>query len=347
MSNTMRALVFRGPGDMRVESVRVPRCGPGQILVRVRAAGICGTDLRIYRNTKKIPAPRILGHEFAGEVAEIGSGVADFAHGDWVTVYPMLACGECYCCKAGRSNICVNRTTIGYEIDGGFAEYVLIPAKAVVDGNVIKLPPNITWKEAAASEPVAAAYNGIQRAKIRPGDDVVLLGGGPIGLYHAQLARLTGAGRVIVSEPSAERRERAKALGADYLFDPSNQDATRAVFDLTGGKGANVAFIDVGIPAVVKQGLKMMKKGGTCVLFAGCAQGDEVTIDPNWIHYREIDLIGSSSSSPIYHRAVLSLIASGHLDVRSTISHELTLEEWQKGFEMKGNAEGMKTVLYF
>ena len=160
MERTMVALFFHSPGDIRVEHTDIPPITKDEVLVRVTYAGVCGTDNRIYQGTKKITGPRIIGHEFCGVITLAGKNVPDFSEGDRVTAYPTIACGKCYACRAGRKNICVNRTTIGYEIDGAFSQYVRIPAEAIAGGNLLHVPPTVGDKAAAISEPMTAAYHG-------------------------------------------------------------------------------------------------------------------------------------------------------------------------------------------
>lgn len=343
----MKALVFYGPEDCRVVDVEKPKIDSGEVLVRVKYAGVCGTDVRIYKGTKKIDAPRIIGHEFAGDIAEIGAGVTKYSVGERVTVYPVIFCGQCYACRDGRKNICLNRTTLGYQFDGGFAEYVRIPGKAVADGNIVRLPDNVSYEEGATSEPVCAAYNGIVRANIKEGDDIVILGAGPIGLCHTMLSKTKKAGRIIVSEPNAEKRELALEFGADHAIDPTGSSVSleKEVFKLTNDKGADVVFVDVGRAEVIEGGFALLKKGGTYILFAGCPEGTEITIDPNVIHYKEICFTGASASTPEYLTEVLGLISSKQINVGSLITDVMPLADWEKAIKMKLHYQGSKTLL--
>jgi len=341
----MKSLSFYGPKDLKVEERDIPVIADNELLVRITYAGVCGTDNRIYQGTKKIPAPRIIGHEFVGEVVGVGRNVKEFALGSRVTVYPMIPCGSCYACRGGRKNICVNRTTIGYEMDGGFSQYVKIPAIAIESGNVILIPSGLDDKIAAASEPIAAAYHGIGRSQLKAGDTVIIVGAGPIGLFHTQLARLKKPAQIIVIEPQAEKRELAIRCGATHTIDPQTADTMEQVLNLTNNEGADVVIIDVGIPKVIETSLDYVKKGGTFLIFAGCPHGSKITIDPNVIHYKEINFTGSSASTPEIHREVLELLASGELDVSELISEIVPLEDWQKAFEMKNNYLGIKVLI--
>lgn len=341
----MKALVYHGPKNFEVISVPIPVCNEDEILIRVKFAGVCGTDNRIYQGTKKISAPRITGHEFSGVIEKIGAHVEGYHVGQRVSVYPMIHCGQCYCCKAGKTNICVNRTTIGYEIDGGFAQYVKIPKEAIACGNVVPIPDNVSDEIAAISEPIAAAYHGIQQAKLQSGDTFVIVGAGPIGLFHTQLSRSFDLAKRIVVEPIAEKRQMALDMGADMVLDPASQNVSAAIAEATNGRGADSVIIDVGVPSVLEQALDYAKKGGRIVIFAGLPIGSTITIEPNKIHYKELVLTGSSSSSAHNQKEVFRLLSTGKIDTRGMISGCFALEEWQTAFEMKANYIGVKTII--
>jgi L-iditol 2-dehydrogenase len=341
----MRSLLFYGPKNLKVEERDVPQISDGEMLVKVMYAGVCGTDNRIYQGTKKIPAPRIIGHEFAGEIVALDTDIEMFRPGDRVTVYPMIPCGDCYVCRSGRKNICVNRTTIGYEIDGGFSQYARVPSAAIQAGNVLTIPDGLSYAAAAASEPIAAAYHGIKRSGIEAGDAVAIVGAGPIGLFHTQLARLQRPSRLVVIEPKEEKRDLARQMGATHTIDPLTEDALERLLQLTSGEGVDVVIIDVGVPEVIEGSLGYVKKGGTFLIFAGCPHGSTITIDPNWIHYREINLTGSSASTPEIHQEVLELLAARQIDVTPLISEIVPLEDWRRAFEMKNSFTGLKTLI--
>lgn len=345
MNGTMKALVFHGPKDFTVEQVPIPAIGEGELLVRVRFGGVCGTDNRIYQGTKVIAAPRITGHEFSGVIEEVGTGAGSYQVGERVCVYPMIHCGTCHCCREGKTNICVNRTTIGYEIDGGFAQYVRIPREAVKCGNVVRIPDGVSDEIAAISEPIAAAYHGIQQASLRPGDTFVIIGAGPIGLFHTQLARSVDLGKLIVVEPIPEKRQMALDMGADIAVDPNAENVRERIFAETDGRGADAVIVDVGVPAVLEQAFDYVKKGGRLVIFAGMPVGTRISLDPNGIHYKELMVTGSSSSSAENQRAVLDLLDSGAVKTRGMISGCFPLEQWKTAFEMKADYVGVKTIL--
>jgi len=341
----MKAAVFYGPSDIRVEERPIPKIEEGEVLVKVKAAAICGTDLRIYMGTKKIETPKIIGHEFAGEVEEVKGDVGGICTGERVTVYPVISCGKCYACMMGRRNICVQRPTIGYEYDGGFAEYVKIPSNAIIAGSVIKLPDRISYEEAAITEPLAACLNGILRLQVEHGEHVWIAGAGPIGLMHLQLARLAGAALVVVSEVNEFRAKKARELGADIVVNPVKEEVSKTIMQATDGKGADKIMIAAGVPKLIEESLKAARKGARIVIFAGSPEGSSITIDPNIIHYKEIELTGASAATPFLHRKAVELVNNRRIDLRSLITHKLTLDEIDKGLTMKQMGEGLKTLV--
>ena len=341
----MKALVLSGPRELAVQDVPDPTLTSGEMLVRVSFAGICGTDLRLFNGTKVVRYPRVIGHEFSGRVVETTPGSGDWSVGQRVVVYPTLSCGQCYACQAGRPNICVQRRTIGYEYDGGFREFVAIPADAVANGNVIAIPDALTDEEAALTEPVAAALMGVRRAGVRAGSQVLIFGAGPIGLAHAALCRLGGASMIAVSEPQAARREAALGVGVDGVIDPAAEGLSEGVARVFGQPGPDIAFIDVGIPDLVPSAIGVLRKGGRCVLFAGMAEGATCVLEPNTVHYREVDLVGSSSSTSENQQEVLRLAVQEGFPLRSLLSDILPLNSWSTGFEMKDRGAGLKVLL--
>ncbi|MCU1570817.1 MAG: threonine dehydrogenase [Naasia sp.] len=334
----MRALVFHGPGNMELTQVATHPLLPGEIRIHISLAGICGTDLRIFRGIKRVDGPRIIGHEFFGTISEIGPGVTGYDLGERVVVYPIIACGHCYACQAGRENICVNRRTLGYEIDGGFAEYVTVPAAAVQGGNVVPVPSGVSDIAAAASEPAAAALQGVRRAGELSGRNVLVMGGGPLGVAHIQHSQLFGANQVILSEPDEGRRDQGLRFGADVAIHPSE------LADTVTGQ-VDVVFIDAGIPSLVSDAIAVLRKGGKCVVFAGMPENSPVLVDPNRIHYGEIDLVGSSGSTPQLQAEVLRYVDEGRLDLEAVVSDVLPMDEWKRGFDMKADAAGLKVLI--
>lgn len=322
----MKAGLLRAPNELMLEDVPDPTSEPGDLILRVRAATVCGTDIRIYRGRKTagIRYPSVIGHEFAGEVVEAPPG-SGFARGERVCVDPAIPCGHCTYCQTGAENICENLTAIGYEVDGAFAEYIRIPARALATGNVHRIPDHLAFEDAALAEPFACVINGQEQVKVGVGDAVVICGAGPIGLLHVKLARLSGARLVIVSEPSAIRREAARAAGADLTVDPMTGNLTGIVRDATKGVGAEVAIVAIGVPALANQALQLVRRRGRVSLFAGFSVGDSAPLDVNLIHYSELVLTGSFGLSRRHFERALDLIGSGRIDVKPFVTHRFAL----------------------
>lgn len=342
----MKALIFEGPDDIKLKEVPIPVLEDGELLVKVKAALLCGTDIRVYRGrkTKGVRTPSILGHEFAGIVEETGNDVQEFKKGDAISVAPIIPCLKCYYCKHDQENICLNRTAHGYEYDGGFAEYVKIPAAALKSGNVYKVPEGISIEDIPLAEPLACCINGQRKSPIRLGDVVVIIGAGPIGLMHLLLAKSSG-GVVIVSEPNEARRNTALKLGADIVVDPTSEDLEGVVLDNTERIGADVVIMAIGVPQLVNQAIKIVRKGGTVNLFAGFSVGDMPPVDVNQIHYKELIITGTSASSRKDHELAIRLIKNGTIDASKIITHKFALEQAEEAYRVAESGEGIKVAI--
>ncbi|MBW1995662.1 MAG: alcohol dehydrogenase catalytic domain-containing protein, partial [Deltaproteobacteria bacterium] len=290
----MKAAILHKPNDLRVEEVDVPAIASDEMLVKVKACAICGTDTRIFRGTKTtgIRYPSVIGHEISGVVASCGSLVQGYKEGDTVSICPVIPCGVCFACQRGMDNICLNRTAIGYEYDGGFQEFMKIPEAAIRQGNVFKTPADMSFEVSSLIEPLACCYNGNRRSQIKPGDTVVIIGAGPIGLMHLQLAGLAGATKIIISEPIEERRSLAMEMGAHICIDPEAEDLKEVVMHETRGLGADATVMAIGVPDLVNAVFKITRKQGSVNLFAGFGGKGESTIEANLIHYNELNVTG-------------------------------------------------------
>jgi 2-desacetyl-2-hydroxyethyl bacteriochlorophyllide A dehydrogenase len=314
----VKAVVFRGEGQVTIADWPRPEAGPGQVLLRVRACGVCGTDRHICHGEFPAVAPVVLGHEYAGEVVAVGSGVSDLAPGDRVAVDPNIACGRCRPCRRGKVHLCESLTALGVSYDGGFAEYSLVP-----QGQLYRLPPTLGWDEAAMAEPVACCVHGIDLAGIQAGQTVLIIGGGAIGQIHAQLAKLSGAGRVVLSDPIAVRRELALELGADAALDPASQavDGMRRCLD----GGADVVIEAVGSQATAEQSIALVAAGGTVIWFGVASPAARSVVSPYDFFRREVTLRGSFVN-PFTHSRALAILASGRLQVGPLITRRVSLE---------------------
>lgn len=343
----MKAAVLKAPGDLQVIEVPTPTAGPGDLVIKVKSAAICGTDVRIMNGKKKKGArfPSVIGHEFAGEITEVGEGVADFSSGDRVAADPVIPCRGCAYCRNGRENVCLNRQAIGYEFDGAFAEYMRIPAIALRAGNVVKLPEDMTYAAAALAEPLACVLNGQKNAQVGLGDAVLILGSGPIGLMHMMLAKASGASLVAISEPNAPRRKMALDMGADLVVDPTSEDPGEVIRSHTNGLGASVVILAIGVPKLAADALGYVQKGGRVNLFAGFSVGDMGTMDVNLIHYNEIFVSGASALSRSGYETAFNMIRSGAIPVEKLVSNSFRLDAIHEAVKLAESGNALKITV--
>lgn len=343
----MKAGVLKSVDTIEYMDVAKPTVGSGEMLVCVKAASICGTDLRIYRGKKSkgVRFPSVIGHEFAGEVVDVGEAVEEFSVGDRVAVDPVLPCGGCFYCLNGMENVCQNRVAIGYEYDGCFAEYVRIPAKFITQGNVQKLPDNVAFTAGALAEPLSCVINGQRKLSITIGDTVVIIGSGPIGIMHMMVAKASGASKVIVSEPNDMRRNTVLSFGADLTVDPTKESLKEVVLKATNGIGADVVILAIGNPRVVNEAFQIARKGGRISMFAGFSSGDMPPVDVNLIHYNELVVVGASALQRRDMKTSVSLIASGAVDVQRLVTDTYPLNKINEAFQKAESGEAIKVVI--
>jgi L-iditol 2-dehydrogenase len=326
------------PGQLEVRERSIFEVGENEVLVKIAYTGICPWDVRAFSGkSSSVAFPRVLGHESSGYVAAVGSKVKHLQPGQPVVADFIVKCGVCPACRSGRANLCRRPTYMQYG--GGYADYALIPQQ-----NIYPLRSDTDMKAAAFMEPLACVVRGQTMLNLYPGEVELVLGLGPIGLMHLQVARRFGA-RVIAADLILSRLEKAKALGADWVINPSEADLGAFVKEVTDGWGADAAVIAVGSARLVEQTLPVLAPGGRLNIFAGIYPRDEVRIDPNLIHYGEYILTGSSDSTPENMQRALSLIQDGLVDTAGLVSHLLPLEELGRGLEMVKNAEGLKIMM--
>jgi 2-desacetyl-2-hydroxyethyl bacteriochlorophyllide A dehydrogenase len=348
-SERMLAAVYHGPDDLRLESVPLSQPGPGEVLLRVESASICGTDLRILHGQHRKYPPgtlRIPGHEMVGQIAALGPGVEGYPDGQRLFVAPNWGCGRCPQCVTGRNNRCADYGAIGVTRDGAFAEYVLIPAAAVAQGNLMPVSSEADPAVLALIEPFACVLHGQDVLEIQPGETVLVLGAGPIGLMHLLLARLRGAGQVLVSEPRPERRALAERLGAGRLIDPSRQDLAQAVAAATAGQGADAIVVAAPVHALMEQAPGLAAIGGRINFFAGLPKDrPSLQIDANLVHYREIRLTGTTACSTADCRRAAALVSGGQVDLAPLVSQRFPLREAREAFAAAEDRQMLKVVL--
>jgi L-iditol 2-dehydrogenase len=332
-------------GEISVEDIPKPKVGDGEALIKVETAAICATDLRIFRGEKMAKDDTVLGHEFAGKIVEVGNVVEDIKVGDRVGFYPVIADGRCDFCLKGLRNRCVNRKTIGIDLDGGFAEYFLAPKEAVSLGNIVKLPDDVSYEEASLLEPVSTVVNSVERLGIGYGDNVLIVGSGPMGLLHVMMSKLRGAAKVIVSDLVVERLDVAKGIGATGTINPNKADLAKEIRTLTEGSGINVAILTIGIPGVVEQLLEILQPQGKISLFAGGGKTYTSNLDLNKIHYKELTLTASQNATPDQFKKGLKMIASKNLDVKKIITHTFPLNSAIEAFNLRSELKALKVLL--
>lgn len=337
----MKASRFLGNKTFAVADLPTPHAGPGELVLRNQVCGVCGTDVHIYHGepgSADVNPPVVLGHEYSGEVVEVGEGVTGFAVGDHVTVDPNIYCGHCAYCQNGKKQLCPSMEAIGVTRDGGFAQYSRIPAS-----QAFKLEPTVPWEAAAMAEPLACCLHGIDLAGIQVGDKVCVVGGGAIGLLMVQLAKLSGASQIVLSEPNEKRRQVGLQLGANAAIDPTRPDAQEAFAQVLGG-GANVVIECVGNVPAVKSAFQFAGKGATVLLFS-VPKVDAIFDLPLFDVYKKELTIKGSFVNPDTHARAVALINSGKVDFGPIITHRFTLDQLPEAIAMQMSDASIKVVV--
>jgi L-iditol 2-dehydrogenase len=346
--STMRAAVYRGMNDVRLETVPVPAIGPGELLLKVHTCGVCGTDLKKIA-TGSHSAPRIFGHETSGVVAAVGAGVHIFQPGDRVVVFHHIPCRECYYCRHKTFAQCLTYKkvgcTAGFEASGGgFAEYVRV-MDWIVEQGTVKIPAGVSFEQACFVEPVNTCLKGIEALRLERGETVLAIGQGPIGIILSVLARRAGA-TVITSDLYPERLKISKSLGFERTIDASQQDAVRSVREQTEGRGADAVILAVGSNALIRPAMEAARPGGRILLFAQTQRG-EVVVDPASICVDEKALLGSYSASVDLQRESVRFVMDREMDLERLISHRFPLQEGVRALQLAANPQpsSMKVVI--
>jgi L-iditol 2-dehydrogenase len=346
----MLAAVLSGVNELSLREIPTPSPGRGEVLVAVGAVTICGTDLRILRGEKTthVELPVVLGHESAGEVVGLGEGVAGFQLGDRVALLPSIADGSCWACRHELENLCEHpdKRIVGYSVNGGLAEYMVVPVDAVQAGYLFVARSSLPYEQLALAEPLGAVVNGQRQTPVHVGDTVLIMGAGPIGLLHLQLALRSGAKNVIVSQRSPARRALADQFGATVTVDPTAQDLSGVVSKLTGGRGVDLSIICIGVAELVDEAMSLTRVAGSVNIFAGLAGDGWAKIRANLIHYKQLTVTGSSDIRRVDYESALDLIESGQIDTASLITGRFPLAEVAAAFAAAGGrAAGKVAVL--
>ncbi|GGN89021.1 alcohol dehydrogenase [Actinoplanes lobatus] len=344
----MKVVRFHAPGDVRFEDAPEPGAGPGEVKIRVRNCSTCGTDVKISRfGHHHIHPPRVMGHEIAGEIVEVGDGVDGWSEGDRVQVIAAIPCGECAECERGRMTICPDQVSMGYHFEGGFAQYMVVPREVLKVGGLNRVPDGVSFAEASVAEPLACALNAQNLARVGAGDDVVVIGSGPIGCLHVRLARARGAARVFLVELSRRRLDMAADLvKPDAAICAGETGPVEEILRLTGGRGADVIITAAASGRAQEQAIRMAARQGRISFFGGLPKDQPtITCDSNLVHYRELTIVGANGSSPAHNAEALDLVASGAVPVADLITHRLPLESAIDAFGIVARGEAIKVTI--
>lgn len=346
----MLAVKIYGEKDVRIVECDVPRISPDEILVKTSAAAICGSDLRMMENGYRgidQEHPITLGHEMCGVVARAGENVTGYKAGDRVAIAPNIGCGHCKNCLEGDYHLCGDYQAMGINMDGGFAQYIRVPGKALEQGNVILIDDNVSAEEAAIFEPAACVLNGQEQIGIHKGEDVLIIGAGPIGILHGLLARLQGAGRIFLSDLSQARVRKCLELMPDIIpLDAENLE--QDVMKKTEGKGVDVCITACAAKAVQETSFALMSMKGRILFFGGLPNGkDLIQMHSNLLHYKELTVCGSTRCNAQQCRKIASLVREGKLDLKGLISQKFEIEDFKEAADYAASGQGLKTVLLF
>ena len=339
----MKAQVFHGPGDLRLEEIAIPEPAPGELLVKIEAALTCGTDVKTLRRGHPLMIPRVptvFGHELAGAVVGVGAGARGFREGDRVVAANSAPCGGCALCRAGRPNLCEDLLFV----NGAYGEYIALPAR-LVERNVVRIALEVPAARAAFAEPLACALQGIERGRVESGMTVVIFGHGPLGCLLGMVAAQRKA-RVLLVGKGGWRLDRIReariAECVDALVEPDIPATIRAA---TGGRGADVAVDATGEPAVWERAIEVTGRGGTVVFFGGCSPGTTVAVDTRRAHYEELTLVGAFHHTPGLIRRAVELLESQALVPDGLLTHTMRLDGVPRALGMMARGEALKVLI--
>lgn len=347
----MKAVRLYGVNDVRLVDIPKPSISDHEVLLQVKSAGICGTDLRMIKNGSPYlseDTPRTLGHEFSGVIHEVGRSVTDYRPGMRVAVAPNMGCGICEHCVRADYHLCSRYEALGVQLDGGFAEYAVIPEKAVRLGNMAVLPKHVTFAQASVIEPLSCVYSGMLQCPVHLGDDVLILGAGPIGIMFALLAKRSGAGRVFVANRTEERLRIVRGIDNALVTLPASEGLADEIRRLTNGRGVDVCVTANPSPEAQQLAVELTAVNGRINFFGGLPkQAGRPPIDTNLIHYKQITVTGTTKANNHHFRKTLQFIASGNFDAEKLISRSFPLDEAAAAFDFAGGSRGVKTVFHF
>lgn len=343
----MRAAVLEGIDRLVLREVSDPTPKKGEVLVRVRACSVCGSDIRImHSGNPRVRFPQVVGHEIAGEVVAVSQGVTKFRVGERVAIGADVPCGACFFCQNGMGTNCAINYAIGYQFPGGFAEYILLNALTVVQGAVHEIPDNLSFDEASLAEPLACAINGLEMSKLEVGDTLLIIGAGPIGCMMIEMGRSMGATNIIVVQRSLRRLEMAKRFGADYYFLADDPDLEKKILEVTEGEGADVVMVTCASPEAQEMSLRLARHRARVNFFGGLPKdARNISVPSNLIHYKECMVLGTHGSLPRHHKKALKVMAKNMVHPSWYITHRFPLEEIHQAFQVAESHQGLKVVV--
>jgi len=338
----MRVAMYYNNNDVRLEELPKPTIGPGEALIKVRASGICGSDVMEWYRIKK--APIVLGHEVTGDIVELGEGVEGFEIGDRVVFTHHVPCNNCYYCQRGEHSLCETLHNTKFY-PGGNAEYVRLPQINIEKGGLLRLPENISYEDGTFIEPLGCVVRGMRKLDIQPGDSVLVLGSGLSGLLNIKAAKTLGAGRIVATDISDYRLHAASAAGAETVVNALEEDAVAAAKAANDGRGFDIVIVCTAAPMVFTQAMQAADKGAKVLLFAINTPGAEIPFEPYALYHKGVTLTSTYAAAPRDLREALTLLQAGRIEVTSLITHRLPLAETQKGFQMTARAENSLKVI--
>ncbi len=347
MSNSMLAVRFYKPGELKAEQVPIPKPSSGELIVKNHVALTCGTDVKMFRRGHPLAKPpQIMGHEFAGTVSAVGTGVENFHAGMNVVAANSAPCNKCFYCSMHQQNLCehLDESILGFTLPGSYAEYVKIPER-IVRQNTFQVPDGIALDSVASLEPLACVVHGWDLVGNIPSGTAVIIGGGPIGLLHAQLARLNGASQVALCDVVPQRLREAEKIGVNMTINSGSENLLDRVLSLTNGRGADIVVEAVGRRETWESTVGLVREGGTVLLFGGCPSGTMVSFDAEKIHYGELHVQGAFHHTPAAVERAFRLIVSGQISITPLISHEMPLERAAEALQLMGEGKALKIAL--
>lgn len=344
----MKVARFEGPGNLSVVDAPKPTPGPKEILIKVKTCATCGTDAKIFNHGHpRLKPPQVIGHEISGEVVEIGTDISGFELGTRVQVIAAIPCGDCWLCKSNRMTICENQLSMGYQFAGGFAEFMVIPWEVIRVNGVNTIPENVSFDEAAVTEPLACVLNSQKIVGVSKGDSVLVMGAGPIGCLHVRLARALGAEKVFLADINGDRLAlSSEKVKPDASIDMGREDLAQVMKVLTDGRGPSVVITAAPSGAAQELAISIVAPGGRVSFFGGLPKDQPlINCDANIVHYKEVTLFGANGSSPSQNLEALEMISSGKVRVSDLITHRVPLDRVADAIDAVLSGTAIKVVV--